>query len=203
MNETMKRLATCAVALALPSLTGAEPMAFTVDTAHSNATFKVKHFGISTVAGTFTEWSGTIEYDPADGAATKASATLQTASIDTNNDKRDEHLRSDDFFNAEKYPEITFASTEVTDVTEDGFNLHGNLTIRDVTKPIVLAVEVGGVVDDPWGNTRAAFTATTTVNRQDFNVKWNNALAGGELVVSDDVKIVLEVEGIYKKDAES
>lgn len=203
MTHRIKTLAALALTLALPALASAEPAAFTVDTAHSNAMFRVKHFGISTVTGSFGEWSGTIHFDPENYAASKASATLETASIDTNNEKRDEHLRSDDFFNVEQYPQMTFESTEVSGVTDDGFNLHGNLTIRDVTKPVVLAVQVGGVIDDPWGNTRAAFTANCEINRQDFNVKWDNSLPGGELVVSDNVTIVLEIEGIHETDGES
>ena len=184
------------VLLATPGLRAAE---YTIDPMHSKVEFKVKHLGISTVTGRFEKFSGSFSYDPAKVAASKAQATLDAASINTDVEKRDTHLKSPDFLDVAKYPTITFASTGVQDPTPEGFKLLGNLTLHGVTKPVILDTQVGGLVEDPWGNKRAAFTASTTINREDYGVSWNQQLKTGGLLVGEDVKILLEVEGVQKK----
>lgn len=196
-------LAGIALGATLPTVAAAEMHTYGVDGAHSKAMFRVKHLGISSVTGQFNEWDATIQFDPENFEATSATASAAVASIDTDDEKRDNHLKSDDFFNAEKFPEITFASTGVSEVSDDSFKLHGDLTIRDVTKPVVFDVNIGGMATDPWGNNRVAFEAQTEINRQDFNVTWNKTLDAGGLLVGNNVRIILEIEAIQQKAEES
>jgi polyisoprenoid-binding protein YceI len=135
-------------------------------------------------------------YDPANVAASKAEAEITVKSVNTADTKRDDHLRSGEFFDAEKFPSITFKSQKVEGVSDTEFKAHGNLTIHGVTKPVVLDVTYGGSAVDPWGNHRAAFVATTKINRKEFGLAWSKVLETGSLVVGDDVLITLEVEGI-------
>ena len=172
---------------------------WTIDPTHSIAEFSVKHLVVATVKGRFRDFEATLNIDEANPENSAVTASIDVASIDTNVPDRDAHLRSDDFFNAEQYPKITFASTRVEKSGESGYNVHGELTIRDVTKPVVLTTEFEGQIDDPWGNHRAAFTATTQISRKEFGVKWSQALETGGLVVSDDVKITLHVEAVQQK----
>lgn len=167
-----------------------------IDRAHSLVEFAVKHLVVTTVKGHFREFEGTIHLDEANPANSSVEASIDVASIDTNVPDRDAHLRSDDFFNAEKYPKITFRSTRVEMVDEAHARVYGLLTIRDVTKEVVLDTEYEGQIDDPWGNRRAAFTATTEISRKDFNVRWNQMIETGGAVVSDNVKITLHIEAI-------
>lgn len=164
-----------------------------VDKSHSQVGFTVRHLGISKVSGDFKDYDATIMLDPADLSTLKATATLQTASIDTDNERRDNHLKSDDFFNAEEYPAMTFASTSVRNIDGNSFELVGNLTIRDVTKEVVLAGELLGTAA-MGDKTIAALEASTTINRFDYNLKWNRALEAGGLVVGEDVTINLALE---------
>src|SRR5437867_3321027 len=156
---------------------------WTIDPTHSIAEFAVKHLVVTTVKGRFRDLEGTIRIDEANPENSSVEAAIEVASIDTNVPDRDAHLRSDDFFNAEKYPRITFVSTDVKRVDETNYKLHGALTIRDVSKPVVLDTEFEGEIDDPWDNHRAAFTATTQISRKEFGVKWNQALETGGMVV--------------------
>ncbi|MBI4554002.1 MAG: polyisoprenoid-binding protein [Candidatus Latescibacteria bacterium] len=172
---------------------------YTIDPTHSTVMFKVKHLGISTVTGRFDRFSGTFGFDQKKGTASKAAATIEVASIKTDMNDRDAHLRSADFFNAEQFPTMTFVSKAITNVTPKGFNLTGDLTIHGITRPVVLNVELGGAVKDPWGNERAAFTASTTINRKDFGLTWNKVLETGGLLVGEDVHIMLELEGVAQK----
>ncbi len=177
---------------------------YQIDPAHSEIAFKVKHLTISTVTGTFSDITGSFDVDVKNLAATKGSAVIKVASISTNNEKRDNHLKSDDFFNAEKFPEIKFVSKSVRNVNmaDTTCDLVGDLTIRDVTKEIVLKVKGTGILaNDGWGNQRAAFSATGRINRFDFNLKWSKALETGGLVVAQDVDIVLSFEGVHAPDA--
>ena len=172
---------------------------YTIDGAHSDVTFKVRHMGISTVTGSFADFSGTFNVDPKNVAATTGSAVIKVASINTNNVKRDNHLKSDDFFNAEQFPEIKFVSKSVRNVklADSTADLVGDLTIRDVTKEIVLKVKGTGILaKDPWGNERAAFTASGVINRFDYNLKWSSLLEGGGFVVAPEVELVLSFEGV-------
>ena len=185
-----------AFGLALVCGTPAWAATYALDADHSTVSFKIRHL-FSKVQGTFDEFEGTFDYEPGKPELWKAQATVQAASINTRVKKRDDHLRSKDFFEAETYPTLTFTSTKVTDVTETSAKLHGLLKMHGVEKPVVLDVQVLGVGKDPWGNTRAGFTATTRINRKDFGVTWNKAVEAGQLL-GDDVDITIEVEGILK-----
>lgn len=169
-----------------------------VDTAHSEVGFKVRHLAVSNVRGNFTKFSGTVKLDEKNIANSSVVVTVDTRSVNTNNQKRDKHLRSSDFFDADRYPEMKFVSTRVRK-SGDGLEVTGNLTLHGVTKPITLAVEgPTGEVKDPWGKTRRGATARVTINRQDFGLRWSKTLETGGLVVGNDVKIELEVELIKK-----
>jgi polyisoprenoid-binding protein YceI len=176
---------------------------WTIDPAHSIAEFGVKHMVLTTVKGRFRELEGTLQIDEARPENSSVSASVDVASIDTGVADRDAHLRSDDFFNAEKYPKITFHSSRVELGGDTRFKLVGDLTIRDVTREVVLDGEYEGQIDDPWGERRAAFTATTEISRKEFNVRWNQLIESGGAVVSDNVKITLHIEAIRQGGKES
>jgi polyisoprenoid-binding protein YceI len=172
---------------------------WTLDPTHSIAEFSVKHLVVTTVKGRFRDVEATLYIDEENIANSSVTASIDVASVDTNQPDRDAHLRSDDFFNAEEYPKITFRSTRVEKTKDDNYLVHGDLTIRDVTRPVALDAEFEGEIVDPWGNRRAAFTATTQISRKEFNVRWNQALETGGAVVSDNVKITLHLEAIEQK----
>jgi polyisoprenoid-binding protein YceI len=167
-----------------------------IDPVHSIAEFAVRHMVVATVKGQFNTLEGVVEADEANPLASTVRASIDVASVDTRAADRDAHLRSDDFFNAEKFPKITFVSTRIDRVNAENYKLIGDLTIRDVTREIVLDTEYEGQVRDPYGKQRAGFTATTQINRKDFNVNFNAALETGGLVVADKVKITIHVEFI-------
>ena len=171
---------------------------YSVDTAHSDVGFKVRHMGISNVTGKFLKFGGTFDIDPKNIKATKGTLTIDVNSINTGNEKRDGHLKGEDFFDAAKHPEIKFVSKEVKDINEKDSTatLVGDLTMRGVTKPVSLKVKGGGIINDGWGNERAAFTATGKINRFDYGLKWNKALETGSMVVSQDVDLILAFEGV-------
>jgi polyisoprenoid-binding protein YceI len=169
---------------------------YQIDPTHSSVTFKVKHLAISSVPGRFGELSGTFSFDPAKIEASRAQATLSVSSINTMDAKRDDHLKGPDFFDASKYPSITFKTNKVDKVGDAAFKAHGDLTIHGVTKPVTLDVTYGGSAKDPWGKERAAFEARTVINRKDFGLTWNKTIETGGLVVGDDVHITLEIEGV-------
>jgi polyisoprenoid-binding protein YceI len=175
---------------------------WSVDASHSQIGFRVKHMVISTVSGLFKTFNVDVETQGDDFSTAKVNVTIDTATVDTGNDQRDGHLKSDDFFNAEQFPQIKFVSDRVEQVNSERWHLHGNLTIRDITKPITLDVEFGGVVKDPWGMTRAGFAVSGSINRRDYNLRWNAAIETGGMVVSDDVRINCEVE-IVKQQAQA
>jgi polyisoprenoid-binding protein YceI len=167
-----------------------------VDKTHSNVDFEVKHLMISTVRGQFREFEATLQIDEARPEDSRVTASIDVASIDTKVEDRDAHLRSDDFFNAEQFPKITFESTKAEVLDNDHFRLTGSLTIRDVTREVVLDGSAEGRIQDPWGSERAAFSASTVISRKDFNVRWNQALETGGMVVGDAVKIHLYIEAV-------
>ena len=175
------------------TLSSAIAATYKIDASHSNVGFKVKHLAISTVRGHFGAYEGTLEFDPAKPNELKAEAILETKSINTNDAKRDQHLRADDFFAADKNPKITFKSTK-SELKKGKGKLYGDLTMKGVTKPVVLDVELLGTAQDPWGNTKVSFTGATRVNRKDFGINWSEKLDNGGLVVADEVDIVLDVE---------
>lgn len=176
-----------------------ETTKWTIDPSHSEIQFKVKHMMITTVTGSFKEFSSEVESLGDDFSTAKIKFQAATASVFTNSDQRDEHLRSADFFDAEKYPELKFESTSLEKVDDESFTLNGNLTIRDITKPMKLDVEVGGIGKDPWGNLKAGFSLTGKINRKEWGLNWNAALEAGGVLVSDDVRIFCEVQ--YAKQA--
>jgi polyisoprenoid-binding protein YceI len=151
------------------------------------------------VKGNFGDFSGTFAFDEKSGTITDAKAAIKAASINTGVEDRDKHLRSPEFLDVEKYPEITFAIKSVKKLAGSGLRATGDITIHGVTKPIELEGEFLGTVKDPWGNNRAGFTATGKLNRGDFGLKWNKVLESGGLVVGEEVKISLEFEGIMQK----
>jgi polyisoprenoid-binding protein YceI len=167
---------------------------WTIDPSHSEVGFAVKHLMISTVRGRFAGVSGSIAFADGDFSQASADVTIDAASIDTREEKRDAHLRSGDFFDVEKFPSLTFKSRSVQAISGDTFQLVGDLTIKDVTKEVVLDVEFEGAQKDPWGNDKTAFTATTKISRSAFGLTWNAALETGGVLVGDDIKISLDVQ---------
>jgi|HubBroStandDraft_1064217.scaffolds.fasta_scaffold395771_1 polyisoprenoid-binding protein YceI len=165
-----------------------------VDPVHSSVEFQVKHLGIATVKGHFNEFEGTLEVGP-EGAV--AHGTVKTASVDTREPARDEHLRSADFFEADTYPEIAFRSTAIRPTGEDEFEIEGDLKIHGVTRSITLRAALEGVEpEDHQGNTRVGISASAQINRSDFEMRFNAALGSGNVVVSDKVKILVEVSAV-------
>jgi polyisoprenoid-binding protein YceI len=164
------------------------------DLSHSRVDFSVSHLVIAEVTGRFTQFEVTLQQGKEDFSDSKLEATIKTASINTDNEGRDKHLKSDDFLNAEKFPDLTFRSTSFVKTGKDTYKVTGNLTIRDVTKEVVLDTKYNGSVTDPWGNLKSAFKATASVNRFDYGVKWNKAIETGGLVAGDTISITLLIE---------
>jgi len=165
-----------------------------VDPVHSSVEFQVKHLGIATVKGQFTEFEGTLEVSE-DGA--RGYGTVAVQSVDTREPQRDDHLRSADFFDVEKYPQISFQSTEISQVDDDEFQITGELTIHGVTQSVTLDAVLEGVEpSDHQGNTRVGISASTRIDRSDFGMKFNAALGSGNLVVSDKVKILVDISAV-------
>lgn len=171
---------------------------FAVDPAHSDVQFKVRHLGFSKVTGSFGTFEATVQMDPDRLETLQAEAIIKTDSVYTGDEKRDAHLRSGDFFEAETYPELTFRSTGVRNVSGDKFELEGELTIRDVTKTVVLDGVFLGTARDPWGGERVAFEAQTKINRKDFGLTWNTVLETGGVLVGEDVEIMLDVQAVQQ-----
>jgi len=165
-----------------------------VDPSHSKVGFAVKHLGIATVRGEFSKFEGKL--DVAEDGTVTASGTVETASVNTSEDARDEHLRSADFFDAEANPQITFTSTEIKAVDDETFEITGNLTIHGVTNPITLKAEVSDTEQDPWGNTRVGLEVTGSLSRGDYGMKFNQALGSGNVMVSDKVKLALDISAV-------
>jgi len=169
---------------------------WTIDKDHSEITFKVKHLVISTVTGKFNEFDATLESENGDFEGSDISFEAMIDSIDTNNEDRDNHLKSEDFFNAEEHPKLLFESTSFEKTGEDEYKLVGDLTIRGNTKTVELDAEYGGTVEDPYGNTKAGFEINGKINRKDFGLTWNAVTEAGNVVVSDKVKLNLNVQFI-------
>lgn len=170
---------------------------WSIDPAHSSASFKVKHMMISDVRGSFRDLQGTVTIDESNLANSRIDVTIVTASIDTGIQKRDDHLRSADFFDVAKYPNLTFSSKQIRKVKNDEFEIVGDLTLHGVTKEVVLNV-TGPTKEakDPWGNMRKAAQATTKINRKDFGLTWNSALETGGVLVGEEIRIELDVQFI-------
>ncbi|MGB7340767.1 MAG: YceI family protein [Phototrophicaceae bacterium] len=167
-----------------------------IDTTHSSADFTVRHMMVTNVRGSFSNIDGVINFDPANPAASSVDVTIDVNSINTGVNDRDNHLRSGDFFDIATYPNITFKSTNVEVTGDDSAKVTGDLTIRDVTKTVVLDVDFLGQGGSPFGDTRAGFEATTKIDREAFGLTWNQALEAGGVLVGKDIKIVLDVQGV-------
>jgi len=165
-----------------------------IDPTHSKVAFKVKHLMISNVLGNFKEFEGRVSTDGDDFSTAEINFTLNAASIDTEMVDRDAHLKSPDFFDAEKYPKISFSGKGMKDLGDEMFELTGDLTIKEVTKSVTLTVEYGGIMTDPWGNVKAGFSLSGKINRKDFGLNWNAALEAGGVLVGEEVKISGDVE---------
>lgn len=165
-----------------------------LDPSHSEVTFKVKHMMITNVSGSFNEFSVEAETEDEDFSKAAISFTAKAASVNTNSEQRDGHLRSPEFFDTEKFPEIKFKGTKYEKVDGENYKLQGDLTIKDVTKSVGLNVEYGGIQKDPWGNMKAGFTITGKINRKDFGLNWNAALEAGGVMVSEEVRIYCEIQ---------
>ena len=165
-----------------------------LDPAHSEVQFKIKHLVISTVTGSFKSFQGTAQTEGDSFENAQAEFSLDVDSIDTNNEMRDGHLKAEDFFDVAKYPSIKFQSTAFTKTSGDNYQLTGDLTIKDVTKPVTLDVEYGGTAVDFYGNTKAGFEVTGKINRKDFNLSWGGITEAGAIVLGDDVKLSFNVQ---------
>ncbi|MBU1936238.1 YceI family protein [bacterium] len=192
----MKRFKLIPIAFALAFLIQSGFAAdWTVDKAHSQVGFAVKHLMISTVRGSFSDYEVAINFDETDPSNLSFSGTIQAASINTENEKRDTHLRSADFFDVANYPTLTFASKKTEKISAGMYKMTGDLTIHGITKEVVLNVEgLTPVITTPMGDTRTGVTVTTTINRKDFGLNWNKALETGGVLVADEVKITIEAE---------
>jgi polyisoprenoid-binding protein YceI len=168
-----------------------------LDPSHSEVEFKVKHMMISTVTGTFSKFEATVETEGEVFTTAKATFTIDVDSISTKNEQRDAHLKSVDFFDANDFPQIKFVATNYENVDKDGsYEVYGDLTVRGITKNVKFDAEFGGVIKDPWGNTRAGITISGKINRKEFGLTWSGATETGSLIVSEDVKIHAGLEFI-------
>jgi polyisoprenoid-binding protein YceI len=182
-----------------PTTTTTGVTTWAIDGAHSIAEFSVKHMMVAKAKGRFGAFDGSIQWDQANPANSSVEITIDVASIDTNESQRDAHLRSDDFFNAEQYPNAVFKSTRIEPVGDQEFKVYGDLTIRDQTHPIVLDVELEGQIVDPYGLHRAGFEAETEISRKQFGLSWNALLETGGAVVADRVKLTFHIEATQQQ----
>jgi polyisoprenoid-binding protein YceI len=196
-----RKLFSVAAAAALATLAALPLRAetFAVDPAHSEVSFQIRHM-VSQVRGRFNDFSGTVQLDPKNLPASSVDFHIKATSIDTNVADRDKHLRSADFFDVEKYPEITFKSESIKPAGKDKYDVTGTLTLHGVSKKVTIPVTLGGQVKDPWGNTRAGFEIETTLDRKDYGIVWNKALDSGGVMLGDDVKVAINLETVKKSD---
>jgi polyisoprenoid-binding protein YceI len=195
----MKKQFAVAVAFLLAAASAFAADTFVIDKAHSEAKFEIRHI-VSRVSGRFDDFTGVVNIDQANPAASTVELTIKTASVDTGNENRDKHLRTADFFDAEKNPEITFKSTSIKATSKKNvYDVTGDFTMRGVKKTITLPVEFLGFGKDPGGNQRAGFTLKTTINRKDYGINWNKTLDEGGLLLGEDVDITVNLETVKKK----
>jgi polyisoprenoid-binding protein YceI len=173
-----------------------------IDSSHSSVHFAVRHLVIAKVRGTFARWTGTVQAPGGDFSKATIDVTIDASSIDTGVAQRDTHLKSPDFFDVEKYPELRFVGKRVQPRSGKDVDVIGDLTIRGITREVVLHVEQHGQAKDPWGNLRAAFTAKTSIDRKDFGLTWNQLLESGGVVVGDRVDIEAEIEAVKQVEAQ-
>jgi len=190
-----------ALALVLLTVTGFSPVladTFTIDSDHSQVMFTIRHLGIGWITGRLPSLSGDIDFQIGNLKNLNVAVDIDAARINTDVEKRDKHLRSPDFFNVEKYPKISFASKSVTNVDGGRFDLVGDLTLLGVTREVTLKAVFEGNVNDPWGKTRAAFTARTEIDRNVFGLNWNSNMSNGEKILGETVAIQIELEAVKK-----
>lgn len=178
-------------------------MVWNIDPAHSQVQFTVRHMMISNVRGRFEEFGGSIDFDPTDLSTLTAEIEIAASSINTREARRDAHLRSADFFDADLYPTVRFKSARVEVVSASHLLIHGDLTIRDITRPVTLETEFSGIAKSPWGTTSAGFSARTRINRKEWGLTWNQTLETGGILVGDEIKIEIEVEVMQAVEAEA
>ncbi|MDO9171754.1 MAG: YceI family protein [bacterium] len=195
---TYRKTMSAALAVCFLAAGAATAATYTIDASHSSVGFKVRHMMVSKVTGSFGEFSGTVEYVEGQTGQWSASAVIATASVNTNDAKRDGHLSGTDFFDAAKYPEITFVSKGVRQ-EGDGLVLVGDLTMHGATKPVELELEFNGAMTDPWGNDRIGFSAKGVLDRRDFGISYNTVLDKGGVAVGNEVDLMLEIEAIAAK----
>lgn len=179
-----------------------EKTIWTLDPSHSELQFKVKHLMISTVTGQFNKFSGSVETEGNDLTTAKVHFEAEVNSISTNNEQRDAHLKAEDFFAAEKYPSLVFESKSMEKTGEDEYKLYGTITMKGISKALILNVEFGGVTKDPWGNTRTGFSVTGKINRQDYGISFGAVTETGGLLLGDEVKIFASVQFVKQVMAE-
>ncbi len=178
-------------------------MNWKIDSAHSEINFTVRHMMISNVRGRFEEFTGNVDFDPENPLSSSVDVQINVASINTREQQRDAHLRSADFFDVEKYPYMLFKSTKMEIFNKENGRIHGDLTIKDITKPVVLDVTFSGTAKSPWGATSAGFSATTKINRKDWDLTWNVALETGGWLVGEEIKIDIELEIIKQEEEQA
>ena len=167
-----------------------------IDATHSGVSFSIRHMVVSKVRGRFAKYTGAVDIDDADMTRSVVEAIVVVSSIDTGTPQRDVHLRSADFFDVEKYPELRFRSTRIDKIDDERYRVVGDLTIRDTTRQVSLEVEYGGRAKDPWGNERIGFVAKTVLSRKDFGLEWNQVLETGGVLVGDRVDVEVEVQAV-------
>lgn len=172
-----------------------------LDNAHSEIQFKVRHFMVSNVTGHFKTFNATVETEGDDIGTAKATLTADIDSISTNNEQRDGHLKTGDFFDAETHPQLTYTTEKLEKVSDDQYKIHGTLTMRGVSKPVVLNAEFGGKVEDPWGNTRIGFAISGKINRKDYGVSFSMVSETGGILLGEDVNLHASMEFIKEKAA--
>ncbi len=195
---TFRKTMSAALAVCFLAAGAAAAATYAIDATHSSVGFKVRHMMVSKVTGSFGEFSGTVDYVEGQPGQWSASATIVTASVNTNDAKRDAHLSGADFFDAEKHPEITFVSKGVRQ-EGDGLVLVGDLTMHGATKPVELELEFNGAMTDPWGNDRIGFSAKGVLDRRDFGISYNTVLDKGGVAVGNEIDLMLEIVAIAKK----
>ncbi|HEY3343695.1 MAG TPA: YceI family protein [Anaerolineaceae bacterium] len=177
-------------------------MLWTIDPAHSEINFAIRHMMISNVRGRFEKFSGNVDFNEETPAASSVDVKIEAASMNTRDSNRDAHLRSPDFLNADQYPNLTFRSRTVEVVDSNHGRIHGELTMRDITRPVTLEVEYSGQAKSPWGTTSAGFTAHAVINRKEWDLTWNRGLETGGMLVGDELKVDIELEIIKQPEAQ-
>jgi len=191
----MKRILSAILLVGTITSAGMAAETYKIDRSHSEASFRIRHL-MSRVSGRFTDFDGVVNINRAKPLTSSVAFTIRTASIDTGEPSRDKHLRSAEFFEVDKYPELKFQSTSIKSVGKDKYDVKGNLTMRGVTKPVTVRVNYLGAAKDPYGNERAGFEVTTRLNRKDYGISWNKSLDAGGYLLDDVVQVMIDIEAV-------